>query len=102
MPLPRNEYLKNSNKLVSGLSCKIQCHFGFNLLNTNELGYTTGVIYISNCTPNETKKVKSLYLVVIAEIIIPNPKEIIAIMSKIMGVKIIVQFGKVALLLKIK
>ena len=43
-------------------------------LGTELSGYIIGVAYINSCVPKLTKKLKSLYLVVRDEIIIPNPK----------------------------
>ena len=38
-----------------------------------DIGYTTGVAYINNCTANPISTVKSRYFVVIDEMIIPSP-----------------------------
>jgi hypothetical protein len=70
--------LKASIMEVTGFIKRICCDFG----ETIESGYTTGLAYIISCTPNPTRKVKSLYLVVKEEIRIPKLKpkpDIIAI-----------------------
>lgn len=54
-------------------------------------GYTTGVAYINNCTANPINTVRSLYLVVIEEIIIPRPSPRPAMMRMMVGMRAIVE-----------
>ena len=49
-------------------------------------GYTTGVAYINNCTAKPINTVKSLYLVVIDEMMIPRPRPRPAMMRIIVGI----------------
>ena len=54
-------------------------------------GYTTGVAYINNCTANPINTVKSRYLVVIDEMIMPKPRPRPAMMRMIIGMRAIVE-----------
>ena len=54
-------------------------------------GYTTGVAYINNCTANPINTVRSLYFVVIDEMIIPRPSPRPAMMRMMMGMRTIVE-----------
>ena len=49
-------------------------------------GYTTGVAYINNCTAKPINTVKSLYLVVIDEMMMPSPRPRPAMMRIIVGI----------------
>ena len=49
-------------------------------------GYTIGVAYIQSCTPKDIAKVKSLYLLVRAEISTPKPKLINATCNNKRGI----------------
>ena len=51
-------------------------------------GYTTGVAYINNCTAKPINTVKSLYLVVIDEMMMPSPRPRPAMMAMIAGMRI--------------
>lgn len=50
-------------------------------------GYTTGVAYINNCTAKPIKTVKSLYLVVIDEMMMPKPRPRPAMMRMMVGMR---------------
>ena len=65
-------------------------------------GKITGVIYIANWTPKAIKNRKSLYLVVNAEKIIPNPNDSIPIKKINTGSKSAYQLGSSAFPIIIK
>ena len=75
-------YLKDSITDVIGLSIIIHLYFS----ERKDNGYTTGVANISNCTPNPTRNLRSLYFVVNDEMIIPNPRPNPAIIIRRKGV----------------
>ncbi len=54
-------------------------------------GYTTGVAYINNCTAKPINTVKSLYLVVIDEMMMPSPRPRPAIMMMMVGIRMRVE-----------
>jgi len=56
-------------------------------------GYTTGVAYINNCTAKPIKTVKSLYLVVMEEMMMPRPRPRPAIIAMMAGIKTRVERG---------
>ena len=61
-------------------------------------GYTIGVAYISNCTPKVTRNWKSLYFVVIDEMMIPKPIPKPAIVITIAGKR---KINKLGLIIKL-
>jgi hypothetical protein len=67
--VPKSELLKVIIIAVRGFA-RIKILY---LSGITDRGYIIGVAYIHSCTPNPIRLVKSLYLVVSEEIIIPKP-----------------------------
>ena len=80
-PTPKQQYLKHSRIAVIGFNAKIILIFPV----TSERGYTTGIAYINMDRKNSKAFAKSRYLVVIEEIINPNPVAIKTIHRRMKG-----------------
>lgn len=84
LPFPNKAYFQLSTIGVSGFHC---IHLPYHLFFMNDKGYTMGVTYMSSCTPKPINTVRSRYLVVSDEMIIPRPSPRPAIIINNTGIQ---------------
>jgi hypothetical protein len=92
VPRPKNHSRNNSIGAHIGFAYIIQ----LNRTGMLDSGYTTGVPYIINCRATVINCRKSLYLVVIEEIIKPEPMAIADIQMNNTGKRTAIQLGEVS------